>query len=441
MKEIIRKIASPFTKRVRSEQSEPLWTGDFVLTLLTVHFIFAGFSATWTTIPPFATSLGADDAFQLPLIVGAFGIMGLIIRPFGGQWVYMLGPKRVAVAGSIIVALGSLAYIFASNPWWLIPMRVLQGVGLALGPLATWTIVANLAPPTRRAEAMSWSGNAIVVASLYAPFVASFLYENAGSYEYAPLIASFLFHDNVGASLAFLFSALAASIATITCLPISANRIGFQRLAPSQEANAKADKPPLVARSAIFPMLILLTYTFSTASTTTYLPDLAQDNNLGNPGLFYTVFSPMSMLAMTVAGPIADRFGRATVIVPGLVLVAIGMFALGEASFQTMLLGSGILAGLGSGMLQPGLQSFTVDRSPVRERSAAMATLQQAWDIGGSSIGVFALGPVQGYGGTVSTFRVTGIGALIGAAGFIIGNIISPTKLPERSEQNTDAKG
>ena len=158
--------------------------------------MFAGYTATLTIIPPFAIDLGGDPSYHLPLIVGAFGFVGLLIRPFGGQWIYTLGPKRVAVAGTIIVALGSLSYIFALSPWWLMPMRMLQGVGLALGPVATSTIVANLAPPTRRAEAMGYMGNAINISFLYAPFMASFLYEHAGSHN------------------AFLFSALAASVAT-----------------------------------------------------------------------------------------------------------------------------------------------------------------------------------------------------------------------------------
>ena len=395
--------------RIRLRQNE-LWTTDFVLTLLAGHFMFAGYTATLTIIPPLAIDLGGDLAYHLPLIVAAFGFVGLAIRPFGGQWIYTLGPKRVAVAGTIIVALGSLSYIFALSAWWLIPMRMLQGVGLALGPVATSTIVANLSPPTRRAEAMAYMGNAINISFLYSPFIASFLYENAGAHN------------------AFLFSALAASIGTVACWRISASRIAFQRPPPSP-GGGEGDTPPLVARSAIFPTLVFLTYTFTTAPTNTYLPLLAHEKNLGNPGLYYTVFSIVSMFAMAAAGPIADRYGRATVIVPGLISVALAMFILNGSFFQAMFLSGGFFAGLGFGMLQPGVQSFTVDRAPMRERSAAMATLQQAWDVGGS-FGALVFIPVHSVIGTPNTFGLTGIGALIGALGFIIGNAKSPTKLP-----------
>ena len=321
--------------RIRLRRNE-LWTTDFVLTLLAGHFMFAGYTATLTIIPPFAIDLGGDLAYHLPLIVAAFGFVGLAIRPFGGQWIYTLGPKRVAVVGTIIVALGSLSYIFALSAWWLIPMRMLQGVGLALGPVATSTIVANLAPPTRRAEAMAYMGNAINISFLYSPFIASFLYDYAGSHN------------------AFLFSAIAAAIGTLAATRISASRIAFERPPPSPAGSAAEDKPPLIARSAIFPTLVFLTYTFTTAPTNTYLPLLTHEKNLGNPGLYYTVFSIVSMFAMAAAGPIADKYGRATVIIPGLLSVATAMFVLNGSFFQAMFLSGGFFAGLGFGMLQPG---------------------------------------------------------------------------------------
>lgn len=403
-------------QRNGASQSNRLWTVDFILNLLTAHFMFAGYTAMLTVIPPYVLFRHGTE-WHLGIIVGAFGIVGLLIRPFGGQWIYAFGPKRVAVAGTAIVAIGSLCYIFALSPWWLVPMRMLQGVGLALGPVATSTIVANLAPPTRRAEAMAYMGNAINASFLYAPFVASSILDYVGG-------------NSTGFAYAFVFSGLAAAIGMISGMRISASRIAFEK--PSTPTAAAADKPPLVAKAAIFPTLVFLTYTFTTAPTNTFLPLLAAQQKLGNPGLFYTVFSSTSILAMWQAGPIADRYGRSTVIIPGLLSVAVAMFVLNGAFFQAMFLSAGFFAGLGFGLLQPGIQSLTVDRVPLRERSAGMATLQQAWDIGGSA-GSFVVGPLATPIGIANVFGVTGIGALLGALGFVIGNAKSPAALPGRA--------
>lgn len=405
-------------QRNGASQSNRLWTVDFILNLLTAHFMFAGYTAMLTVIPPYVLFRHGTE-WHLGIIVGAFGIVGLLIRPFGGQWIYAFGPKRVAVAGTAIVAIGSLCYIFALSPWWLVPMRMLQGVGLALGPVATSTIVANLAPPTRRAEAMAHMGNAINASFLYSPFIASSILFYFGS-------------NTIGFTYAFVFSALAAAVAMISGMRISASRIAFDKPAAPAASAAAADKPPLVAKAAIFPTLVFLTYTFTTAPTNTFLPLLAAQQKLGNPGLFYTVFSATSIVAMGVSGPIADRYGRSTVIIPGLLSVAVAMFVLNGAFFQAMFLSAGFFAGLGFGLLQPGIQSLTVDRVPLRERSAGMATLQQAWDIGGSA-GSFIVGPLATPIGIANVFGVTGIGALLGALGFVIGNAKSPAALPGRT--------
>ena len=409
--------ARRMAQRNGASQSNRLWTVDFILNLLTAHFMFAGYTAMLTVIPPYVLFRHGTE-WHLGIIVGAFGIVGLLIRPFGGQWIYAFGPKRVAVAGTAIVAIGSLCYIFALSPWWLVPMRMLQGVGLALGPVATSTIVANLAPPTRRAEAMAYMGNAINASFLYAPFVASSILDYVGG-------------NTLGFAYAFVFSGLAAAIGMISGMRISASRIAFEKPA-TPTANAAADKPPLVAKAAIFPTLVFLTYTFTTAPTNTFLPLLAAQQKLGNPGLFYTVFSATSIVSMGAAGPIADRYGRSTVIIPGLLSVAVAMFVLNGAFFQAMFLSAGFFAGLGFGLLQPGIQSLTVDRVPLRERSAGMATLQQAWDIGGSA-GSFVVGPLATPIGIANVFGVTGIGALLGALGFVIGNAKSPAALPGRA--------
>ena len=403
-------------QRNGASQSNRLWTVDFILNLLTAHFMFAGYTAMLTVIPPYVLFRHGTE-WHLGIIVGAFGIVGLLIRPFGGQWIYAFGPKRVAVAGTAIVAIGSLCYIFALSPWWLVPMRMLQGVGLALGPVATSTIVANLAPPTRRAEAMAYMGNAINASFLYAPFVASSILDYVGG-------------NSTGFAYAFVFSGLAAAIGMISGMRISASRIAFEK--PATPTAAADDKPPLVAKAAIFPTLVFLTYTFTTAPINTFLPLLAAQQKLGNPGLFYTVFSATSIVSMGAAGPIADRYGRSTVIIPGLLSVAVAMFVLNGAFFQAMFLSAGFFAGLGFGLLQPGIQSLTVDRVPLRERSAGMATLQQAWDIGGSA-GSFVVGPLATPIGIANVFGVTGIGALLGALGFVIGNAKSPAALPGRA--------
>jgi MFS family permease len=261
---------------------------------------------------------------------------------------------------------------------------------------------------------MSYMGNSISVATIYSP------------------VLGFWLLSHFGFPYSFVYSGIMGLLGAVLAIMISSKRSRF----PDEDVSG--GKVPLVSRAALFPAFVFLTYTLTTAPVNTFLPLLAEDRNLGNPGLYFSVFSATTILAMFISGPVADRFGRPAVITPGLLLAAAAMFLLMAASNQLMLLGAGFFAGFGFGLLQPGMQSLTVDRVPPRERGSAMATLQQAWDFGGSG-GAFVLGPVAGVVGVAATFGVVGVGALAGAVGFVFGNAKSPAVLPTSQESSPAA--
>ncbi len=280
-----------------------LWTLDYIFDMLTAHFGFVSYSSLFTIVPPYVLDRGGEE-WQLGIVVGSFGVVGLLIRPFAGRWVVSFGTKRVAIAGVVILGVASFLYIPAFNVWMLIPVRMLQGVGLAIAPVATSAIVANLAPARRRAEGMAYMGNSIGVSNLYAPVFAYFLLKQFGF------------------EAAFLFSGIAGMLAAAFALMLSAKRTAFP-ITPETSRRAV----PLISRGALFPTLVFLGYTITTAPVNTFLPLLAEERGLGNPGLFFTVNSSTSIAAMFFSGPIADRLGRASVIMPGL-LSAAAMYVL-----------------------------------------------------------------------------------------------------------------
>ena len=419
---------------LNSPSDNRLWTRDFVLDLLTAHFMFVAYTAMFTVIPLYTQALGGDET-ALGIVVGSFGVVGLLVRPFAGRWVYSLGAKKIAVVGPAVFAGATVLHIWAADVWGMIPpsalialglspedawplilpARAVQGIGLAIGPVATSTIVANLAPARRRAEAMGFMGNSISAAGLYSPLLAFWVLERFdGDFAFP-----------------FAYAAVAGAAGTVAALGMSAARTGIPAPSPSERgaanepggADERREKAPLVSRAALFPTAIFLTYTITTAPITTFLPLLASERGFGNPGLFFTLNSVSSMAALYGGGLISDRVGRAAMIVPGLLAVAAGMFILSAAEIMPLFAASGVLCGLGFGMIQPSMQSLTVDRAPTRERGAALATLQQAWDIGGSG-GAFACGPIGAALGAATTFAIAGSGTVIGAVGFIAGSAL-----------------
>ena len=386
---------------MQSEQTERgtgrLWTTDLVLNLFISHFLFASYTAMLTIIPIYVMERGGSE-WQTGVVVGSFGLLSIPIRQMAGRWITNFGAKRVAIVGTAVFAVATLLHIGAFNVWLIIPARLVQGLGLAIGPVATATIIAILAPSNRRAEGMAYNGNAIAFANLYSPLLAFWLFQQFGS------------------EVAFVYAALMALAGTASAFGLSASRTAMP--AEPLSSSSEYEKLPLISRSAIFPTLVFLTYTLTTAPVSTFLPQLAKLRNLGNPGLYYTANSITQMISLPMSGLVADRLGKGSVIVPGLLVVGAAMFMLMAADNMIMFILSGVLNGLGFGMLQPATQSLTVDRAPPRERGTALATLQQAWDVGGSG-GAFVVGPLASVTGIAATFGIAGAGTALGALGYV----------------------
>jgi MFS family permease len=387
------------------QQQERLWTRDYVLDLLAAHFLFASYTALFTIIPLYVIHRGGET-WQIGIIVGSFGVSGLLIRPFGGRWVYTLGAKNIAVVGLAIFGIATILHIFAVNVWLIVPARMLQGVGLAIGPVATSTIVANLAPDRRRAEAMAHMGLGIGLSSLYSPVLAFWMF------------------TEFGFNVAFIYSGVASLFGAVIALGISAAKTDISVL-----AGGSTVKIPLISKGALFPTFVFLSYTISTAPVNSFLPLLAEDRDLGNPGLYFSVYAVTQIVVMIFSGTMADRLGNAKMIVPGLLIVGVGMFLLWGAQNRLMFLTAAFCAGTGFGFLQPATQSMTISRVPLRERSSALATLQAAWDLGGSG-GAFLFGPIAGVLGVAVTFGMAGGATIFGVFGLTMGERRGPTKSP-----------
>ena len=403
--------------------SRRLWSRDYVLTMLTGHFLFVSYTSMFTVIPNYVKDLGGEN-WHVGVVVGAFGVLSLFVRPYVGRLIAMFGPKPVAVLGLASFALAALLYVLPVNNWleatpllanvpalaflWPVPVRMLRGIGLAATPVATSTIVVNLAPAARRAEALAYMGIGIGTASMYSPFLTDAL------------------ASRFGFSAAFFFASFAALLGCLFSMALSSQRTNPVAAEPA----GRREKTPLIPRAAILPTLIFVSFTATTGPVNSFMPIVVAERELGNPGLFYTVNSLVMMVSLLGSGRVADRFGRSSVILPGLVSVAMGMFMLMYAANQLMFIGSAVLTGWGFGLLQPGMQSLVVDRVTPRERGPAMATLQSAWDIGNSGTS-FALGPVATIFGAASTFGVVGLGAVAGAFGFAAAFWRDKPALPE----------
>jgi predicted MFS family arabinose efflux permease len=280
-------------------------------------------------------------------------------------------------------------------------VRIFHGIGMGLFPTAATVLIAELAPPARRGEAMGWFGIANSISIILGP---------AGGLA---VVA------RMGYVTIFLVAAGVAGLGLVCIRQLPRPTRNPARL-------ARLPRPrDVFSRPALLPSAILLCLCVSYGAVIAFIPIVARQRGLTNPGLFFTVYAAAMLLVRSKAGEISDRSGRAAVILPGMVIAAVSLVALGLTSGPTGVLLGAATFGVGFGCVQPALTALTADRVAPEERGKAMGTFYTAWELG---IAAGAVG--SGWILNITNFSVV---LMICAAVALLGAALSIRVRPARS--------
>src|SRR4029434_8933499 len=147
----------------------------------------------------------------------------------------------------------------------------------------------------------------------------------------------------------------------------------------------------IAVKESIHPAIAVAFLSFGHGGILTFLPIHALQLGLANPGIWFGVYGVCILLSRPVAGPLSDRISRRAVVLPGLVLNAVGILILAIASSPAWLMAAAIVAGFGTGAAQPALMTLAVDQSAAERRGQSMAQFQLFYDLG-IGIGSLTLG-------------------------------------------------
>ena len=121
-------------------------------------------------------------------------------------------------------------------------------------------------------------------------------------------------------------------------------------------------------------------------------------------------------------GPLTDRFGYRKMMVLGLVMLAVGMFAGGLFPSYSVILITLFLAGLGKMVFDPAVQAYVSERVPYKRRATAIGFLEISW-AGSTLLGIPLIALLIDNVGWRSPFFAMGA---IGFAGIIVLSVLIP---------------
>jgi len=114
------------------------------------------------------------------------------------------------------------------------------------------------------------------------------------------------------------------------------------------------------------------------------------------------------------AGPIADRFGYRRMMIIGMAMLALGMFAGGFFPLYGVMLIALFLAGLGKSIFDPAVQAYISERVPYRRRGMAIGLMEISW-AGSTLLGIPLIALLIDSVGWRSPFFAMGCIGLLGA--------------------------
>ena len=336
-------------------QKESIWSAPYIA-LMAVNFFqsMAAFMAN-TTLPVYLDALGATTSI-VGVVVGAFAITALLIRPFAGPAFDSFSRKRMLLGTQAIIVVSLIGYSVVGSVPGLFLVRLLHGIGIGCGGPLAMTFVSEFLPSSRLALGISIYALAQSVAQVIGPAVGLWMV------------------DVVGFSFAYLIAAGSVLIAmggVLLCKEKPRERLPY-KLAPSR----------MFAREAMPKAVALMLLAIAFAATTSYL--VLYGNLLGVEGMgaYFSVYALCLVATRPIFGKAADRFGAQRVLPVGVALFAVSYIMLWQVRDFAGFMAVAVVASCGFGACAPLIQSMALESVPPERRGAASNTAFTGLDFG-----------------------------------------------------------
>lgn len=351
-------------------------------------FLFNTSSAFFLLLPVYLHQLGSSPA-QIGLVAGLLRASSLLARPVGGRLLDHFGRRPVISVGALSAILAVLSlFAFPQVGIPFILMRILQGVGTSLIDSGLGAVVADLSPPSARAQVFAIYTVWINLANAVMPGAGEAITRQAGFF---PLFG--------GAAIA-----LAAGLVLVRRLPETARPRAEQ---PESLRGIMAGSGPAL----LFGMVVGLAY----GTLSVFVPVAQIAAAPGRVGMFFFAYSA-GLIIIRLAGSLSlGPLTRPTILLPALVVMAVGLAVLPLGESATLLVGVGLGCGASHGVVMPVLYALLLFGMPRGRRGWGVALLAAAFDLG-VILGTMGLGLVAEWTGYRMIFAVAAGAVALGGA-------------------------
>ncbi|MFS9152750.1 multidrug efflux MFS transporter [Streptococcus infantis] len=329
-------------------------------------------------MPIFVEQLGVEPSqvtFYSGLAISVSAISAACVSPLWGILADRYGRKPMMIRAGLAMTITMGGLAFVPNVYWLLALRLLNGVFTGFVPNAT-ALIASQVPKDKSGYALGTLSSGVVAGTLTGPFVGGMIAEVFGIRNVFLMVGGFLF---------------LAAILTIFFIKEDFQPVPKEKALPTKELFTSVKYPYLlfnlfatsfviqVAAQSVGPILAL------------YIRDLGQKENLlFVSGLIVSSMGLSSMMSSGVMGRLGDKVGNHRLLIVAQAYSALIYLLCANASTPLELGLYRFLFGLGTGALVPGINALLSRMTPKAGISRVFAFNQVFFYLGG------VIGPLAG---------------------------------------------
>ncbi len=356
---------------------------------ISTFLLTLGQGAAILAVPLYANSLGFATA-QVGLAVSAFATARFLTNVPAAIISDRIGRRGILIGGALFAALGNVLSSYADTLSPLLIFRFIAGIGSGAFITVGIVAIADISTSMNRARLMSFFQGSFIAGIALGPMVGGIIA------DLIDLRAPFIF---VG-----IVSTLSAAW-TLWILPETRGRRAQLTetgdAAPTQpredpysgntgpvtymeEAGARRFSF-MLRRGYLLILLIFAGVFFSRGGALFTVMPIKAKNDLAlsssEVGLLLTLASLATLFVLPFVGTISDRYGRKSIIVPGMILLALCLAILGLSS-TAWLFGIGmIMYGITQGMEGPPPLAYVSDVTPAHRQALGQGMARTVGDL------------------------------------------------------------
>ncbi len=338
-----------------------LFTPAFIMLMGSDLAYFLAAGALLGVTPFFVTGPLVAGPGAVGLVLGAFSVTTLLIRPWVGRWSDKFGRRPLLVGGAAVFAGLVLLHLVVTELWMLVLLRIALGIAEGAYFVAGFAALADLALPGREGEALSLGS------------VTTFLGIAIG-----PVGGQYLL-DAGGFGAVWIAAGISAGLASLLAVGV-----GETRLAQS----VPGGRPPLIYGPAVRPGLALFCGVAASAGFMAFAGLHADGLGLEQWSSVLFAYGVVIVATRISLAKVIDRWPAPIVAGASLGVCAGGLIVIAGAPTAAGVIAGAVVLAIGVALLTPAIFAAIFARVEPARRGAAAATASVFIDLG------LSLGPV-----------------------------------------------